>query len=62
MEISSATTAASGLNFNSSQTRAVNYNPPPPKEGITPSRDAIVAETRAAQMADPRGQNLEIFA
>jgi len=62
MDISAATASTSGMQFNSQNVSAVNYNPPPPKEGIAPSRDAIVAEARASQMADPRGQNLDIFA
>lgn len=62
MDISAAAATTNGLKFNAQSTPAVDYNPPPNQEGITPSRDAIVAETRAAQIADPRGQNLDIFA
>ena len=62
MDISAAAATPNGLKFNAQSARAVDYNPPSKQEGITPSRDAIVAETRAAQIADPRGQNLDIFA
>jgi len=62
MDISAAVASTSGLKLTAQIAPAVDYNPPPSKEGIPPSRDAIVAETRAAQSANPRGRNLDIFA
>ena len=62
MDISAAAASTNGLKFNTQSAPAVDYNPPPRQEGNTPSHDAIVAETRAAQMANSRGRNLDILA
>jgi len=62
MDISAATAAPQSSKYNpTSNTSKVDYNPPPVKEGITPSREAIAAEAVAAAN-DPRGNNLDIFA
>jgi hypothetical protein len=62
MEISPTEVAPQSLKFNStSNASKVDYNPPPVEEGITPSREAIAAEAKAAAN-DPRGSNLDIFA
>jgi len=62
MEISATATAPQSSKYNpTSHAPKVDYNPPPAKDGITPSREAIAAEAVAAA-GDPRGRNLDIFA
>ena len=62
MDISAAATAPQSLKFNpTSNAPKVDYNPPPAKDGITPSRETIAAEAVAAA-DDPRGRFFDIFA
>jgi len=62
MQITSGGSSSAQLNFKINQAPKTDFNPPPKKEGIAPSRETIAAEAQATQATGSQGRKLDIFA